>query len=84
MAEFRAFIDTFESPLSKKDHANSDVVLHEIRVGGGRFSTFEMTQTLMNTLNRLEKEGKIKDTKGSYPWHTYEAINDESDEASNA
>lgn len=69
----RIILTVLDSGFSKKDHGNDDLVLHEVRTGG-RFSTFEMTQTLMNTLNTLVTQKKIKDTKGAYPWHTYEPL----------
>lgn len=68
------FFDIFESGLPKKHHGNAVLVLHEIKVGSGRFSTFEMSQQLMYVLNELVAEGKIKDLKSSYPWHTYKAV----------
>lgn len=68
----RVFIDTFSSmdDLPKKYWGDEMSVLEVLRVTR-RVSTFEMNQTLMDTLNRLEAKGLITDLKGGYPWHEY-------------
>lgn len=68
----RIFIDTFSAfdELPKKYWGDDNTVLEMLKKVG-RVSTFEMNQTLMNTLNRLVAKGKITDLKSGYPWHSY-------------
>jgi len=67
------FIDTFSAfdDLPKK-YWDDDNTVFDMLKQVGRVSTFEMNQTLMDTLKRLEAKGKIKDKKAGYPWHEYE------------
>jgi hypothetical protein len=63
-------IDSFESELENKQHGDAEAVMREV-VRGGRFSAFEMTMRLYNTLRGLVTAGRIEETPSAYPWHNY-------------
>lgn len=69
---YRIFVDSFETgfaDLKRKQMGDKELVLR-IAKREKRYSTFEMTQTLMNTLQELEREGHFRiDTESvGYPW----------------
>lgn len=66
----RIFLDTFTSldDLPKKLHGDDESVFIALGLAK-RVSTFKMTQTLWNTMKRLEKAGRIVIEKSGYPWH---------------
>lgn len=65
-------IDYFGSDLGDipKSKRGDDAIVLAAAKRSGRFSCFEMTQPLMDTLKRLEAAGHFKiDTESvSYPW----------------
>jgi hypothetical protein len=65
-------IDSFDSDVGTKQHWDETVVLQAVKARG-RFSTFEMTSTLMLTLNHLVSTGKIEELPSAYPFHCYRA-----------
>jgi len=68
---YRIFIDSFETSfadLKRKQQGDKELVLRIAR-REKRYSTFEMTQRLMLTLQELEREGHFRiDTSVGYPW----------------
>lgn len=66
----RVRIDSFESPLRQKGHGDRAAVLAEIK-RDGRFSAFEATDMLMQTLKELVDAGEIEEIPSGYPWHCY-------------
>lgn len=68
---YRVFVDSFETSfadLKRKQMGDKEMVLR-IAKRERRYSTFEMTQPLMNTLQELEREGHFRiDTSVCYPW----------------
>jgi hypothetical protein len=66
----RIFIDRFSSldDLPKKQYGDEMAVLRAL-AGPQRFSCFEMTQSLFNTIKRLEEKGYLSiDNTTPYPW----------------
>lgn len=77
MARGAIYVDSFSSldDIPKKDRAHDDVLLAFFAKSGvRRVSTFEMTQPIMNAMNRLEKAGKLKWVESAYPWHAFELL----------
>lgn len=71
----RIMIDSFSSldDIPKRDRSNEAVLLSFfVKSGTRRVSTFEMTQPIMNAMERLAKDGKLKWVKSDYPWHAFE------------
>ena len=69
---YRIFIDSFETDfadLKRQQMGDKELVL-KIAKRCKRYSAFEMTQPLMNTLLALERDGcfRIDTETPSYPW----------------
>ena len=65
-------LDSWDSDLSGQQHADAAAVLAYVK-RDGRFSVWEMTQALTNTLRRLERAGSIVEVPREYPVIQYRA-----------
>lgn len=70
------FTDSFSGAvgdLPKRKHGDDVAVLDCLR-RDPKASTWDMTQALMDTIQRLIKRGAVREIPAAYPWFYYEVI----------